>query len=59
MSLINYVNLIILLENKILLTNKARKKTTIQYKRWIFANIIEIYLHNISKTSQWSYLLIK
>ena len=59
MSLINHVNLIILLKNKISSTNKASKKTTIQYKKWIFANIIEIYLHNISKTSQWSYLLIK
>jgi len=52
-SLINSINLIILLENKISSTNKARKKTTIQYKKWIFTNIIEIYLHNIPKTSQW------
>ena len=39
-------------------TNKA-KKTTIQCKRWTLVNIIEIYLHNIPKTSQWSYLLTK
>ena len=53
------VNLIILLENKISTTNKTKKKTTIQCKRWMFANIIELYLHNILKTSQWSYLLTK
>ena len=54
------VNLIISLENKISTTNKTKKKKpTIQCKRWMFANIIELYLHNILKTSQWSYLLTK
>jgi hypothetical protein len=60
-SLINSVNLIISLENKISTTNKAKKKkkTTIQYKRLKLVNTMEIYLHNILKTSQWSYLLTK
>jgi hypothetical protein len=55
MSLINFVNLIILLENKISTT----KKKTIQCKRWMLTNIMEIYIHNIPKTSQWFYLLTK
>jgi hypothetical protein len=54
MSLINSVNLIILLENKISTTKK-----TIQCKKWMFINIMEIYIHNIPKTSQWFYLLTK
>ena len=58
MSSIDSVNLIISLKNKISITNKTEKKTTIQYKRWTFANIIELYLHNILKISQWSYLFI-
>jgi hypothetical protein len=54
MSLINSVNLIILLENKIL-----KKKKTIQCKRWTLVNIMKIHLHDIPKISQWFYLLSK
>jgi hypothetical protein len=43
MSLIIMVNLIISLQNKILTTNKAEKKKTIQYKRMIlFVNKVKI-----------------
>jgi hypothetical protein len=59
-SLINFVNLIISLENKNIDNKQNRKKkTTIQCKRWTLVNIMEIYLQNIPKTSQWSYLLTK
>jgi uncharacterized membrane protein YoaT (DUF817 family) len=47
MSLINSVNLIIWLKNKILTTNKAEKTTTIQCRGWTLINIIKIYLYNI------------
>jgi len=58
MSSIDSINLIISLENKISTTNKTKKKKpTIQCKRWMFANIIELYLHNILKKFQ--YLLTK
>jgi hypothetical protein len=55
MSLINSVNLIISLENKISTTKQSKKKTTttiIQCKRCTLANIVKINIHNISKVSQ-------
>jgi len=36
-----------------------KKKITIQYKKGTLARIIKIYIYNILKTSQLSYLLIK
>ena len=59
MSLINSINLIILLENKISTINTVEKKTMIQCKKWTLTNVMKIYLYNIPKISQWSYLLIK
>jgi hypothetical protein len=54
MNLINSVNLIISLENKILTTKQSKKKKTtiIQCKRCMLANIVKINIHNIPKASQ-------
>jgi hypothetical protein len=43
-SLINSVNFIIWLENKILTTNKMKKTTMIQCKKWMLANIKKIII---------------
>ena len=55
MNLINSVNLIISLENKISTTKQSKKKkktTIIQCKRCILANIVKINIHNVPKASQ-------
>jgi hypothetical protein len=51
MSLINSVNLIPWLKNKISTINKAEKQQQFMQKMNI-CNIMKIYLYNIPKTSQ-------